>query len=89
MPAAKYFTLKQSVRLRLLSSNSPEMAVSERRTNPVLDVTIVLAFARFYMILLEFAVAQLDGEFRDLTFRILLQILITQASRAAVFDHFR
>ena len=65
------------------------MAVSERRTNPVLDVTIVLAFARFYMILLEFAVAQLDGEFRDLTFRILLQILITQASRAAVFDHFR
>jgi hypothetical protein len=63
--------------------------VSERRTAPVLSVTIVPAFARFCTILLEFAIAQLDGVFRDLTFRILLQILIRQASRAMVFDHFR
>lgn len=63
--------------------------MSERRTIPVFSVTIVPAFARFCTILLKFAIAQLDGEFRDLTFRILLQILIRQASRAAVLDHFR
>ena len=89
MPAAKYFTLKQSVRLRYSSSNLTEVTVSERRTTPVFRVTIVPAFARFCTILLKFAIAQLDGEFRDLTFRILLQILIRQASRAAVLDHFR
>lgn len=89
MPAAKYFTLKQMVRLRVSSSNLTEASVSERRTVPVSNVTLVPAFARFCTILLEFAIAQLDGEFRDLTFRILLQILIRQASRAAVSDHFR
>ena len=89
MPAAKYFTLKQSGRLRVSSSNLTEWSVSERRIAPVSSVTIVPAFARFSTILFEFAIAQLVGEFRDLTFRILLQILIGQASRAAVFDHFR
>ncbi len=88
MLAAKYSTLKQLVRLRLSSSNLIDMSVSERRTAAVLSVTIVPAFARFCTILLKFAIAQLDGESRDLTFRILLQILIRQASQAAVFDHF-